>query len=129
MFMRQPRSPASRVGAPVSLDVLGLGVDDGAGDVAVLDREGAAEAAAHVAVLHLDEGQALHAGEQLARLGPDAELAQARAGIVIGDGAVEGGLDLGDAEHVDQEARELVGLGRQRIGLGSQFGSSSKSSG
>ena len=36
-------------------DVLGLALDDGVGDVGILDREGAAEAAAHIGIGHLDQ--------------------------------------------------------------------------
>ncbi len=46
-----------------------------------------------------------------ARLRLDAELAQARAGIVIGDGVVKPGRNAGRAAHVDQEADQLVHLG------------------
>ena len=79
MFIRQPRSPASSVSAPALRDVVGLLLDDGVGDLGVLDREGAAKAAADLVLVHLDELQALDAGEQRARLALDAELAQARA--------------------------------------------------
>ena len=58
-----------------------------------------------------------------------AELAQAGAGIVIGDGAVVARGDLGDAEHVDEEAHQLVAFGGEGVGLdrhvglvGEQFG-------
>ena len=45
--------------------------------------------------VHLAQAEALHRAEQLARLVLDAELAQARAGIVIGDDAVVARRDLG----------------------------------
>ncbi len=38
-------------------DVAQLGVDDGGGDFRIFDREGAAEAAAHLAVAKLDQRQ------------------------------------------------------------------------
>ena len=56
--------------------------------------------------------EALHRAEQAARLLLDAELAQARAGIVIGDGAVVARGDLGHAQHVDQEGHQLVAARR-----------------
>ena len=51
MFIRQPRSPASSVSAPVAAIVRALLGDDRVRELAVFDREGAAEAAADVAVL------------------------------------------------------------------------------
>ncbi len=56
--------------------------------------------------------EAFHTGEQLAWLALHPEFPQPRAGIVVGHGAIKCGIDLGDAEHVDQEARQLMGLGR-----------------
>ena len=69
-------------------------VDHGVGDVGILDAERAAEAAADLGVLHLRQRQPVDGGQQLARLRLDAELAQARAGVVIGDAAgIEAGVD------------------------------------
>ena len=62
------------------------------------------------------QAEALHRAEQLARLLLDAELAQARAGIVIGDDAVVARRDLGDAQHVDQERHQLVAAAGQVLG-------------
>ena len=98
-------------------DALRLRRDDRARDVAVLDGEGAPEPAAHVRLVQFDEGQPLDAGEEPARLRPDAELAQPRAGVVVGDGAVKGGVDGRHAEHVDEEARQLVRLVGEGLGL------------
>ena len=49
-------------------DVLGLLLDDGVGDVGILDAEGAAEAAAHVGVGSSTSSRPLTEREQLARL-------------------------------------------------------------
>ena len=48
-------------------------------DLGILDAEGAAEAAADLALLHLEQRQPVDAGQQLARLALDLELAQARS--------------------------------------------------
>ncbi len=100
----------------------GLALDDGVGQLAVFHREGAAEAAAHVGVLGFDEVEAPHGAEQAPRLLADAELAQARTGVVVGHRAVEGGIDAADAHHVGQEGHELVGAGGQLLRLGQHVG-------
>jgi hypothetical protein len=84
IFIKQPRSPASTVGAPLSTMFCAL-LYDRAGDVAVFDREGAPEAAAYLGFIHLDEREALYAAQKPPRLRLDAEFAQARAGVVVGD--------------------------------------------
>ena len=66
-------------------DIGALLRDDRVGQLAVFGREGSAEAAADFAVREIDQPQPFDAREQLARLPLDAQLAQARAGIVIGD--------------------------------------------
>ena len=92
--------------------------DDGVGELAIFDREGAAEAAADVAVLELDEPQALDAREQLARLLAHAELAQARAGIVIGRRCRRSApRPRVTPERIDEEADELAALGGEGDGL------------
>ena len=116
MLSRQPRSPASSVSAPAAAMRARLLLDDGVGDVGVLDAERAAEAATDVRVRKFGERQAVDRLEQTARLVADAELAQARARVVIGDRAGEGGIDLGHAAHVDQKADQLVDLGLERLG-------------
>ena len=65
-------------------DLLRLALDDGVGDLGILDRERAAEAAAHLRIGQLDQLQALDRAQKPARLLADAELAQARAAVVIG---------------------------------------------
>ena len=57
MFIRQPRSPASSVPAPEAAIAAVLLLDDGVGDVGILDAERAAEAAADVGVLQFGERQ------------------------------------------------------------------------
>ena len=49
-------------------------------------------------------------------LGLDAKFAQARTGIMVGDGAVVAGGNLIDAEHVDQEGHQLVTAAGQVLG-------------
>jgi hypothetical protein len=91
-------------------DVSRLLGDDGIGDFAVFHGEGAAEAAARVGLVHLDEFEPLDAGEQLARLALHAEFAQARAGIVIGGPADMPGAHARHAAHVDEKAGQLMRL-------------------
>jgi hypothetical protein len=64
--------------------------------------------------------QALDRGQQGARLGLDAELAQARAGIVIGDPAVVARFDPLETAHVGQERHQLMGARRQGLRPGSE---------
>ncbi len=110
MFIRQPRSPARHHIRPAFGDRLGLLLDNGVGDVGIFDAKGAAEAAADVGLGKFGERQPLDRFQQAPRLVADAELTQAGAGIVIGDGAGEGGLDVPDAAHVGEEADEFVDL-------------------
>jgi hypothetical protein len=63
----------------------------------------------------ISEREPTHAAEQPARLDADAELAQAGAGIVIGRRRLEARVDARNAEDIDQERDELVGLRRERI--------------
>ena len=117
MFIRQPRSPASSVPAPVAAICCGLLLDDGVGDVGIFDAERAAEAAADVGVRQLAQVKPRDRFQQLARLPLDAELAQPGAGIVIGDAfRRDARRDRCDAEHVGQEAHQLVGLLGKRVG-------------
>src|SRR5438477_989941 len=71
----------------------GLLLGDGAGDVGVLDAERAAEAAALFRAAELAQRQPGDRLEELARLALDAELAEVRAGVVVGHRAVEARLD------------------------------------
>jgi hypothetical protein len=75
-----------RVGAGGG-DIASILADHRVRDRRILHAEGAAEAAADFPRLHFAEGEPVDTFEQLARLFLDAELAQARAGIVIGDAA------------------------------------------
>ena len=90
MLSMQPRSPSTTACAPLAAMCAHFALGHFRGDVAVLDRERAAETAAGLALLHLDELEASHLGEELPRLRLHAQLAQARARIVVGHGAVEG---------------------------------------
>src|SRR5690606_17923104 len=92
------------------LGIAGLLADDLVGDLAVFHRESAAEAAADLGILHLDEFEAFDRAEQLARLAFDPEFAQARATVVIGYPAVEARADSLNAENIRQERDEFMGL-------------------
>ena len=116
MFMRHPRSPASTVSAFDAADVVGFARDDRVREFAVFGREQAAEAAADLRIGQFDQLQALDAGQKPPRLRLDAELAQARAGIVIGDRSVVARRDLLDAHDVDQEADQFVRLCGETLG-------------
>ena len=84
-----------RVGAG-RRDIRGLVAHHLVGDLRILDAERAAEAAAHFGARQLGELRPVDRAQEKARLLLDAELAQARAGIVIGRGAV---IARGDAAH------------------------------
>lgn len=93
----------------------------GVGDVGVLEREGAAEAAARVGGGQFDEVDALHRAQQPERAVADAQHAQGVTGGVVGDAVREVRADVGDAEHVDEEFRQFVHRGRHlldRLGEG-----------
>ncbi len=98
-------------------DVLALARNDGVGEFAVFDGKEPTEAAAGLGLLELDETEALDAGEQTPRLRLDAELAQARAGIELGDRSVVARRHLFDAEHVDEETDEFVGFVGETLSL------------
>src|SRR5271170_2120717 len=102
-------------------DVRRLLGHDGVGELAKFDGESPAESTANIGRFHLDELQAGDAGEQLARLARNAKLAQARARIVIGDGALETRVDLLDAENVDEEADKLMAFARKAPRLAGHF--------
>ena len=118
MFMRQPRSPASTQIGAGRLDVGDLVAHHLGRDLRILDAEGAAEAAADLGIRQLVELQPAHAREQPARLLLDAELAQARAGIVVGGARRQARLDRLDAAHVGEEADQLEGARGQVAGRG-----------
>jgi hypothetical protein len=91
--VQQAAQVAAQEGVGAGLGQAGeLVVGEAAGDLGVFHAEAAAEAAAHLGVGHLGELQPAHAAEQQARLGLDAELAQARAGVEVADGAGVGGV-------------------------------------
>ena len=73
---------------PARNDIGGFLRDDCVGYFSVFDGERAAESAADVRAAQFDEPQALDGRQKLARLARDAQLPQARAGIVVGDVAV-----------------------------------------
>src|SRR5688572_28337129 len=95
-------------------DVGDLVRDHAVGDVGELDAERAAEAAARLAVRQLLEVEAANLGQQFARLALDLQLAQRRAGIVIGHRLRERRRHPVPLRHVAQELRQLIGLVGQR---------------
>ena len=110
MFMRHPRSPASTVSGSTLRMSSALRADDRVREFAVFGREQSAKAAADLRIGQFDQLQALDSGQKPPRLRLDPELAQARAGIVIGDGSLIARRDLLDAHDVDQEADQFVRL-------------------
>ena len=117
MCVRQELSPATSTSAPVSQHVAGLVGAHRHGGVGVLEREGAAEAAALVGARELQQGEPADLLEQPPRPVADPEHPQRVAGRVVGDRVRVVGADVGHAEHVDEELRELVDL-RRRLGDG-----------
>ena len=109
-------SPASSVSAPVPRCRAALSVDHAVGDLGILDAEGAAEAAADLRRSASPSSVSPPLRQEPARLLLDAELAQARAGIVIGGDAVVARGDARRAADIDQERDELVGLRGQLLG-------------
>jgi len=92
-------------------DALELVREHGGGDVGILDGEGAAEAAALVGVGEFNEGEAFDLLEEVGGLGAKVERAEAVAGGVEGDGVGVEGTDVGEAELVGEEFRELEDAG------------------
>jgi hypothetical protein len=90
----------------------------GGGDGSVLGGEGAAETAAGLGVGMLDEFEVAHVLEEGAGLGVEAEFAQAVAAVVVRDFVREAGTEVGDAEVIDEEGRELVDAGGEGGGGG-----------
>ena len=97
-------------------DVVGLDVGNGRRNVRVLDAEQPAEPATGFRLLALAQFEPGDGGEERARLALDAELAQARAGIVIGCRRRQPRRDPGHASHVGEKRDQLMGLGRERAG-------------
>ena len=92
---------------PGALDGGSLFSNDGVGDRRVLDAEGAAEAAADIVAFQRHHLQLVDRCQQLARLGEDAELAQARAAVMVGGSRRKGATRGPELHHVDQEAGQL----------------------
>ena len=113
MWVRQELSPATSTSAPVSQTCRALSAPIATDVSAFFTREGAAEAAALVGALELEEGDPADLLEQLPRPLAHAEHAQRVAGRVVGDGVRVVGADVGHAEHVDEELRQLVDLRRR----------------
>ena len=94
----------------ITADSRRLVVDHLGRDLGVLHAEGAAEAAAGVGFLGLDELEPADRAEQPAGLLLEAELAQGVAAVVVGDLVREGRAEIGDAEFVDEERGIDLGL-------------------
>jgi len=73
----------------------------------VLNGEGAAKAAAGLALLHIEEGKAGDVLQQHARTGAYAALAQGAAGIVVGGLGMEGGANVLYLEYLGNELGKL----------------------
>ena len=116
-FAGEPAADLQQAGRVRRDDVIGAGpgqraalhLDHRGGDHRELGGEEAAEAAAGLAFLGLDELEALDRAEQLARLFLEAELAEGVTAVMVGDLLGERGADVGHAELVHQEFREFVG--------------------
>lgn len=82
----------------------------------VLGGKGTAETAADFTVACLGQIKAIDAAQKLARLFACACLAQAGAGIVIGDGGIQTGGNVGHAALFDQITCEFKGAAGQIYG-------------
>ena len=111
------------------LERLDLVLDHGAGDFRLLDREGAAEAAAFRFVVLLRDLDLVQAAEQLAPGQMDAHFAAGGAGGMQDDGAVAAFVFRLPAEDIDQEIGEFVDARRERFGLRLARGSAANSVG
>ena len=94
-------------------NVVGLLADDHVRDRRIFDAERAAEPAANFGVPHFPDLESLDGSQQLAGLPLDAELAQPRAGVVIGRAAPIACRNGLNPEHVHQKRDELEGLRRE----------------
>jgi hypothetical protein len=86
------------------------------GDVWVLEREGAAEAAARLRLRQLHQVDAADRPQQPQRAVADPQHPQRVAGRVVGDPVRVVGADVGDPEHVDEQLRQLEGPRRHLLG-------------
>ena len=86
--------------------------EHGGGDVAVLDGEGAAEAAALIDFLQIDEVDAAHFSQQAQWQIVEMQAAQRVAAGVVGDAVRVVGVDIFEAEFVDQEFGQFVDAGQ-----------------
>jgi hypothetical protein len=90
----------------------------GCRSVGVLERERAAESAALVGGGQLDQVQPAHVPQQPQGLVADTEHSQRVTGRVVGHPVREGGADVLDTEHVDEQLGELVRAGGHRLCTG-----------
>ena len=101
----------------------------GRGDRRKFRGERPAESAAALRLCHLHELEIAHLFQEFARLRLDAEFAQSVAAIVKGDFFWKARADIGDAELVHEEIRELETLGRHGLGGGFARGAGEKLAG
>ena len=76
----------------------------------ILNGEGAAKAAAGLALLHIEEGEAGDVLQQHAWTCAYAALTQGAAGIVVGSLAIEGGANVLYLKHLGKELGKLEGI-------------------
>ena len=107
MCIRHEQSAAAHTCGAGRAHAAQLVVEHGQRDVGVLDREGAAEAAALLRVGQLDEVDVAHRAQQAQRLVPHPQRAQRVAGRVVGDAVRERGPHVLDAELVHEELGKL----------------------
>ena len=82
-------SPASRSSAPVASMLLVFFSTMALEIFGIFDAEGAAEAAAGIGIRKFGQRESFDRRQERARLEPDTQFAQARAGIMIGGAGIE----------------------------------------
>ena len=114
MCIRHELSAAAQTSAPVSMIAPQLVGQHRRRRVGVLDREGAAEAAALLGGRQLDEVEAAHRAQQPHRRVADLQQPQRVARRVVGHAVVERRADVLHPQPPDQELRQLEHARRQR---------------
>ena len=98
-------------------DSVELLIEHGAGDVGILDGEGAAEAAALLEAWKRDEIDVADGAKKRRRTIAELERAQTVAAGVIGDPMWEDRVEVGDAEAFCEKLGELVDTRKKRFNL------------
>ena len=104
-----------RVGA-ARLDAGDLAIQEAPGHLAEFHREQASKAATRLRIRQRTARRALDLLQQRQRLPRDAQPAKAVTGRMIREPVAGARADVGDAEHVDDELRQLVRARGQRRG-------------